>query len=110
MKKLTAIICLVALLVLTGCRVQIMGEWDPDLPGHFIASTPLESGDSYFIRNNTPETVYVWLLDDRTPREYFTILPGGSREFTSPGESFDLYIGGGDPKMIKDVALWWIPN
>lgn len=107
MKKLTTIIGLAALLALAGCSVKIRGQWNPDNPSQFQASTPLVPGESYRIRNNTEETITVWLLDDRTPIDYFLVLPWDYQDFTSPGDAFDLHTGA---QTIRGVSLWWIPN
>lgn len=111
MNKLKTLFTLVLLLAMLPAfsegtpptNIPIVGIWDPELPGHFIASTPLEPGEVYTIKNNTVETIYVWLLDDRTPLAYFLILSGGIQQFTSPGDSFDIYTPGSI--QIKNVAL-----
>lgn len=99
---------LAALLAMTGCSVKIKGEWSQDHPGQFQASTELHQGDLYRIHNSTAETITVWLLDDRTPIDYFPLLPGQSQDFTAPGDSFDLYTGGS--QTVQGVSLWWIPG
>lgn len=111
MTKLKSIITLVLLLAMLSAfsegtppnNIPITGSWDVNLPGHFIATTPLEVGEVYTIKNNTVETIYIWLLDDHTPVSYFPLLAGGSQEFTSPGNGFDIYTSGSI--LIKNVSL-----
>lgn len=111
MNKLKTIITLAIALAMTPAfssgvpfqNIPIQGQWNPDNPGHFMASTPLERSDVYTIKNNTQETITVWLLDDRTPISYFPLLSGGTQEFTSPGSGFDIYTSG--TILIKNVSL-----
>ena len=111
MKKLTSITLrgpsLACLLACAGCSVQIRGEWNPEHPGKFEASTELEPGDDYVIVNYSPETFYVWILDGVTPLEYFPVLPGNKQRFTPTGDSFDLFTGG--EQTLRGVSLWWVP-
>jgi len=70
-------------------NIPITGTFDPDLRGHFLASTTLEIGGTYTFRNNTGDAIYVWLLN------------GGSRTITATVVQFDLY----DVLTVKNVSL-----
>lgn len=106
--KLTTALGLALMITLTGCHVKIRGEWNPEHPGEFRASTELHEGELYRILNHTPETITVMLLDDRTPLDYFPLLPGESQDFAAPGDSFDLLTAG--EQTLRGLSLWWIPN
>jgi hypothetical protein len=109
MNKLKTIITIALLLALLPVfgegtppnNIPITGEWDTELPGHFMADTVLEPDSEYSIRNNTGGTIYVWLMDAQTPLAYFPLVAGETRKFVSPGDGFDLY----SVTKLKGVSL-----
>jgi len=87
-------------------RIAITGQWDPDLPGHFISATTLVVGETYTIRNSTSGTIYVWLLSGRTPSSYFPLMSGGATTFSATVGQFDLY----NLSALKNVSLVRVQN